>query len=112
MVVGLLGMASILRAADPVAQPPNVVVIVSDDQHWSDYSWLGHEQIETPKIDQLARQSLTFTRGYVPFSLCRPSLATILTGLNPHQHGITGNDPPVPADMGKKSWSQVGDEVL
>ncbi|MFI4874756.1 MAG: sulfatase-like hydrolase/transferase, partial [Blastopirellula sp. JB062] len=50
--------------------------------------------IKTPNLDRLARQSLTLTRGYVPDSLCRPSLATIISGLYPHQHGIVGNDPP------------------
>jgi len=35
-----------------------------------------------------------FTRGYVPSSLCRPSLASIITGLYAHQHGLTCNDPP------------------
>ncbi|MEM1228252.1 MAG: sulfatase [Planctomycetota bacterium] len=74
--------------------PMNVVVILSDDQAWSDYSFMGHPHIETPHLDQLARESLTFTRGYSPVSLCRPSLATIISGLYPHQHGIVGNDPP------------------
>src|SRR5690606_30915981 len=41
----------------------------------------------------LAQQGLTFTRGYVTAPLCSPSLASIITGLYPHQHGITGNDP-------------------
>ncbi len=73
---------------------PDVVFIISDDQAWSDYSFMGHEHIQTPHIDQLAREALTFTRGYVPDSLCRPSLATMISGLYPHQHGIVGNDPP------------------
>jgi uncharacterized sulfatase len=71
---------------------PNVILILSDDQSWNDYSFLGHEHIETPRLDQLAAQSLTYTRGYVTAPLCRPSLATLFTGLYPHQHGITGND--------------------
>ncbi|MGD9854916.1 MAG: sulfatase [Planctomycetaceae bacterium] len=79
-----------------VAAAPNIVLIISDDQGWGDYSFMGHPHIETPHIDRLAEQSLTFTRGYVPDSLCRPSLATILTGQYPHQHGIVGNDPPPP----------------
>ena len=54
---------------------------------------MGHPDIKTPNIDRLASQSLTFSRGYVPVSLCRPSLATLATGLYPHQHRITGNDP-------------------
>ncbi len=72
---------------------PNIVFILSDDQAWNDYGFMGHEQIETPKIDELAAQSLTYTRGYVTAPLCSPSLASMITGLYPHQHGITGNDP-------------------
>jgi len=75
-------------------EAPNIVLIISDDQAWGDYSFMGHKHIKTPRLDKLAAQSLTFTRGYVPDSLCRPSLATIVTGLYPHQHKIVGNDPP------------------
>ncbi len=75
-------------------RPPNVVMILSDDQAWTDYGLMDHEVIQTPRLDALARESLTFTRGYVPSSLCRPSLMTIITGLYAHQHGVTGNDPP------------------
>ncbi len=74
---------------------PNVVMILSDDQAYGDYSFMGHAHIQTPNLDALAARSLTFTRGYVPDSLCRPSLATIISGLYPHQHGIVGNDPPL-----------------
>ena len=75
------------------AERPNVVLLLSDDQGWSDYSFLGHPEIRTPHLDRLASESLVFTRGYVPTSLCRPSLASILTGRYPHENGITGNDP-------------------
>lgn len=78
------------------AAPPNVVLIIADDQAWTDYGFMGHPHIRTPHLDRLASQSLAFRRGYVPSSLCSPSLATILSGLYPHQHGITSNDPPLP----------------
>ncbi len=81
------------------AAPPNVVLIISDDQAWGDYKFMGHPQIQTPHLDKLAAESLTFQRGYVPDSLCRPSLTTIVTGRYPHQHGIVGNDPPPPSDL-------------
>ncbi|MGK0188993.1 MAG: arylsulfatase A-like enzyme [Verrucomicrobiales bacterium] len=92
-IVGLL-VSSIISTAS--ARSPNVVLILSDDQTWNDYSFMGHPHIETPHIDKLAAQSATFTRGYVPISLCCPSLASIITGLYPHQHKITGNEPPRP----------------
>ena len=71
---------------------PNVVIIISDDQAWTDYGFMGHPKIKTPNLDKLASQSLLFERGYVAAPLCRPSLASMLTGLYPFQHGVTGND--------------------
>ncbi len=73
---------------------PDIVYLIGDDQAWMDYGFMGHPHIKTPNLDQLARESLLYTRGYVPDSLCRPSLATMISGLFPHQHGIVGNDPP------------------
>ncbi len=82
-------------------KPPNVVMIISDDQAWTDFGFMGHEVIKTPHLDRLAAESATFPRGYVPDSLCRPSLATMISGLYPHQHEISGNDPPKGTDRRK-----------
>jgi arylsulfatase A-like enzyme len=79
---------SIAGAADR----PNIVLILSDDQSWTDYGFMGHPEIQTPNLDALAARSLVFDRGYVASPLCRPSLASIVTGLYPFQHGVTGND--------------------
>ncbi len=81
----------------PVSQnfPVNVLLIIGDDQGWTDFGFMGHPVIRTPHLDRVAAQSLVFTRGYVPSSLCRPSLASIITGLYPHQHRIVSNDPPL-----------------
>lgn len=79
------------------AKPPNIVMIISDDQCWTDFGFMGHPVIQTPNLDEFAAQSLVFPHGYVPSSLCRPSLATLVTGLYAHQHKITGNEPPIPA---------------
>jgi arylsulfatase A-like enzyme len=72
--------------------PPNVVFILSDDQGWGDYGFMGHEVVQTPNLDKLASQSLLFENGYVVSPLCRPSLASMVSGLPPHQHGVVGND--------------------
>ena len=82
--------ATNLSAAD---RPPNIVMIISDDQAWTDYGFMGHPVIETPHLDQLAKESVVFRRGYVPTALCRPSLMTLLTGHYASTHGVTGNDP-------------------
>jgi uncharacterized sulfatase len=86
---------------------PNIVLIISDDHHWHDYSFMGHKHIRTPNIDRLASQSLVFTRGYVPSSLCCPSLASIITGLYPHQHKVTSNDPPLPPGMPREGFYET-----
>jgi uncharacterized sulfatase len=87
----LLIVLTLLAATAHAA--PNVVLIIGDDQAWTDYGFMGHPHIQTPHLDALAADSLQFRRGYVVSSLCRPSLASIATGLFPHEHGITGNDP-------------------
>jgi arylsulfatase A-like enzyme len=79
------------RALDP-PKPPNVVLIIADDQGWGDYGFMGHPDIQTPHLDRLAERSLVFERGHVTSPLCRPSLASIATGLHPHQHGVVAND--------------------
>jgi arylsulfatase A-like enzyme len=89
----VLGTVAFARGAD---RSPNVVLIISDDHAWTDYGFMGHRNIRTPNIDRLASQGLVFKHGYVPSSLCSPSLASILTGLYPHQHRVTSNDPPLP----------------
>jgi uncharacterized sulfatase len=91
--------AAVTLAATTRAAPPNVVMILGDDQGWRDYGFMGHEHIKTPHLDQLASEGLLFKRGYVPSSLCRASLATMITGLYPHQHKITSNDPPLPKGL-------------
>ena len=75
------------------SKKPNIVLILSDDQAWNDYGFMGHDIVETPNLDKLASQSVVFKRGYVPTPICRPSLMTLSTGLYPHQHKITGERP-------------------
>ena len=86
---------AMLSASTVSAAPPNIVMIISDDHAWTDYGFMGHPLATTPHLDRLAAQSLCFKKGYVPSSLCCPSLATLITGKFPHQHRITGNDPAV-----------------
>jgi uncharacterized sulfatase len=97
VLMGMAFLAGPLMAAEP--RRPNILLLISDDQGWHDYSFMGHAQVRTPRLDRLAAQSRTFSRGYVPCSLCCPSLASLITGRYPHQHRITSNDPPLPAGL-------------
>ena len=99
--VAALLLTCSIAYAESVAQPkldgtsrsPNIVLILSDDQGYTDYGFMGHPKIETPHLDKLASESALFRRGYVPTALCRPSLMTLVTGLYSHQNKTTGNDP-------------------
>ena len=84
---------SVLTSGFVHAEPtrPNVILILSDDQGYTDYGFMGHPVVRTPNLDRMAAASLLYTRGYVS-PVCSPSLASLLTGQLPHVHGITGND--------------------
>lgn len=112
MILHLLSVFGLVSATIPATAetpPPNVVLIISDDQAWTDFGFMGHPHIETPNLDRLARESLVFTHGYVPSSLCCPSLATMITGRYPFEHGITGNEPPRPDGRSRRDAQYQAD---
>ena len=45
------------------ARLPNILLIISDDQSWTDFGFMGHETIRTPSLDRLAAESVVFPRG-------------------------------------------------
>ena len=108
----ILACAVFHIAGASAATPPNIVLIISDDQAWTDYSFMGHPTIETPHLDRLASRSALFRRGYVPTALCRPSLATLATGLYASQHGITGNDPARPPSINETQFNQLRADLI
>jgi len=103
LILTLIAFASPLLGGE---KQPNIVLLLSDDQSWTDYGFMGHEQIETPHLDKFAERSAVFRRGYVPTALCRPSLMTLATGLYTHQHMVSGNDPSPLLTEGKKAGPQ------
>ncbi len=74
----ILLLAALPLPAFP-AQPPNVVVILSDDQGWGDFSLHGNRDLQTPNLDSLARQGARFDRFFV-CAVCSPTRAEFLTG--------------------------------
>lgn len=60
---------------------PNVLLIISDDQGWADLSSAGYAQdVETPAIDELARNGVRFTRAYATSPICNTSRMGLLLG--------------------------------
>lgn len=93
-MIGSLALAAALALGAEAAERPNILLIVGDDWGWTDFGFMGHPEVKTPHLDKLAGESAVFPNGSTPTSLCRASLATILTGQYAHQHRICCNDPP------------------
>ena len=70
---------------------PNIVILVSDDQDYEHFGFMGHPLAHTPTLDALASDGVVFTRCLVPMSRCRPAQASLLSGQWPHQNGVYFN---------------------
>ncbi len=75
-------------SASCLAEQPNVLFIYVDDLGYGDLGGYGHPVIQTPNIDALAQEGMTFTNYYAPSALCSPSRAGVLTGRTPYRTGI------------------------
>ncbi|TWU29074.1 sulfatase [Novipirellula artificiosorum] len=81
-------------AAEPQHQRPNIVLIITDDQN--DYfAAASGVDAQTPSMDQLTKQSISFSRAYCASPVCGPSRAALFSGLFPHHTGayLNGCDP-------------------
>lgn len=78
----------IASSASP-AKPPNVVVILSDDQGWGDLSVNGNTNLATPQIDSLAKDGALLRYFYVS-PVCAPTRAEFLTGRYYPRGGVYG----------------------
>lgn len=79
------------QATPGATRPPNVVIVLVDDLRWDDIGIAGHPFVETPAIDQLAREGARFLNAFATTPLCSPSRAAILTGQYAHTSGIIDN---------------------
>jgi len=68
--------------------PPNFIIIFTDDQGYRDLGCFGSPNIKTPNIDRMADQGMKFTDFYVAAPLCTPSRAALLTGRYPRRVGL------------------------
>lgn len=69
---------------------PNVVMIVVDQMRGDCLSHLNHPVVETPWLDHLARDGVSFTRAYSAVPSCIAARAGLLTGLSQDHHGRLG----------------------
>jgi len=93
--VGLLPVAQTTVRGKTEAQPssvrPNIVLFVADDLGIGDTGPYGNQIVRTPHLDQLAKESLRFTRAFANSPTCVPSRAVLYTGLQPIRNGAYVN---------------------
>ena len=66
---------------------PNIIIILADDAGYSDFGFMGSDEIKTPNLDQLALDGVIFNNAYNSASVCSPSRAGLLTGMYQQRFG-------------------------
>jgi arylsulfatase A-like enzyme len=79
-----------LMSGAAAPRPPNVVVILTDDQGYADISFNPHhpKEVSTPHLDALAREGVWFRQGYITGNVCSPTRAGLLTGRYQQRAGV------------------------
>lgn len=90
VVVGIIsGCAS--GPAEAPTEKPNIVVLFADDLGYGDLGAFGHPTLQTPHLDQMAREGMKLTSFYSAASVCTPSRAALLTGRLPVRSGMASS---------------------
>ena len=91
----LLAPLAAIHAADtPQPAKPNIVLILADDLGYAGLGCYGQKLIQTPRLDQMAREGMRFTDCYSANTVCVPSRYGLLTGRHPGHAGIRDNFTP------------------
>ena len=101
----ILLIALVFCAIASRAESPNIILILTDDQGWSQRSGLmdpevadsGSDYLETPAMDRIANEGMRFTSGYSPAPLCTPTRRSILCGNSAARSGSEYESVWVPA---------------
>ncbi len=81
------GCASVQKTKS--VERPNVLFVLTDDQHFRALGAAGNPEVRTPNIDRLAKDGTYFTRCHVSNPICTPSRAAMLTGQYGFHNGVT-----------------------
>ena len=74
----------------PQERPPNILLILTDDQGYHDVSYYGTKDIKTPNIDEIATNGMRFDNFYANCPVCSPTRAALLTGRYQDYVGVPG----------------------
>ncbi len=78
---------------------PHIIFIITDQQRYDTIRALGYDHVDTPNLDRLVREGVSFEQCFISAASCAPARASLFTGLYPHTTGILKN-----ADRWRRSW--------
>lgn len=81
---------------------PNIVYLMADDQSSYSMGCYGNEDVQTPHLDKLSSQGLTFDHHYVTTAICMASRATVMTGMYEYKTGCNFKH----GDLLNSKWQQ------
>ncbi|MFB9052694.1 sulfatase-like hydrolase/transferase [Formosa undariae] len=67
---------------------PNIIFLMTDDQRWDNMGCYGKLEFNTPNIDKLSAEGVTFDNAYYAVAICMPSRVTMLTGRFNSNHRV------------------------
>ena len=70
---------------------PNIVLVITDQQRYDTIAALGHPHVDTPNLDRLVREGVSFDQCHVTAASCVPARASLFNGLYPHTTGVLRN---------------------
>lgn len=79
---------------------PNIIFIITDQQRFDTIAELGFDYMQTPHLDRLVREGVTFENCFITAASCAPARASLFTGHYPHTTGILRN-----SDTWKRGWT-------
>src|SRR5213075_3444212 len=85
-----INVVTLAAHASAQAPPPNIVIILTDDQGYGDVGCYGATGFDTPNLDRMAREGRRFTNFHVAQAVCSASRTALLTGCYPNRLGIHG----------------------
>lgn len=91
MVAGMISGCQADTTTQSTPAQPNIILIIADDLGYGDLGAYGQETIQTPVLDQLAREGMVFTNFYAGATVCAPSRSTLMTGKHNGHNQIRGN---------------------
>ena len=82
---------ALLSAEISNKEKPNIIVIIADDAGYIDFGFMGSKDLETPRLDKLAKNGVVFTDAHVSATVCAPSRAGLITGKYQQRFGFEAN---------------------